>query len=144
MAVRSLFAVVFFWTLLALPRIRRELTDFRRTDMGVAVTSAFFGTALGMSLLTAALSTGDVGIDSTLSSMTPLVILPMVWLRTGQMPRIHAWCGAGLAIVGTALISLGYCACWSSAQNVGGVQALMTSRDTGATQRKRYGRRRSK
>lgn len=106
MAVRSSLAVLFFWALLALPKIRRELTAFRKADLGIAVTAAFFGTALGMSLLMAALRTGNVGIVSTLSSMTPVVILPMVWLRSGQMPRVHAWCGAGLAIVGTALISI--------------------------------------
>ena len=54
----------------------------------------------------AALKTGNVGIVSTLSSMTPVVILPMVWLRSGQMPRLHAWGGAALAVVGTALISV--------------------------------------
>ncbi|MDM9623510.1 DMT family transporter [Rhizobium sp. S96] len=106
MAVRSSLAVLFFWALLALPKIRRELTAFRKADLSIAVTAAFFGTALGMSLLMAALRTGNVGIVSTLSSMTPVVILPMVWLRSGQMPRVHAWCGAGLAIVGTALISI--------------------------------------
>jgi drug/metabolite transporter (DMT)-like permease len=106
MAVRSGLAVVCLWALLVLPVVRRQASSFRPRDMGIAVTSAFFGTALGMSLLMAALKTGSVGIVSTLSSMTPIVILPMVWLRSGQMPRAHAWAGAGLAIVGTALISV--------------------------------------
>jgi Predicted membrane protein len=106
MAVRSGFAVLVFWALLALPAMRRETGPFRPKDLGLAVTAAFFGTTLGMSLLMAALAEGDVGIVSTLSSMTPIVILPMVWLRSGKMPRPHAWAGAALAIVGTALISL--------------------------------------
>ncbi len=59
-----------------------------------------------MSLLMAALAHGNVGIVSTLSSMTPVVILPMVWLRSGRPPSLNAWLGAGLAVVGTALISL--------------------------------------
>lgn len=107
MAVRSGLAVICFWALLALPQVRVQANVIRKTDLGLAVTAAFFGTALGMSLLMAALTTGNVGIVSTLSSMTPIVILPMVWLRSGQMPRTHAWGGAALAIVGTALISLG-------------------------------------
>lgn len=106
MAVRSGFAVLVFWALLVLPAMRREAGPFRRADLGLAVIAAFFGTTLGMSLLMAALTDGDVGIVSTLSSMTPIVILPMVWLRSGKMPRAHAWAGAALAIVGTALISL--------------------------------------
>ncbi|HWT97975.1 MAG TPA: DMT family transporter [Terriglobales bacterium] len=106
MAVRAGVAVVFFWGLLILPAIRRQAAVFRRKDFGLAITSAFIGTALGMSLLLAALRTGNVGIVSTLSSMTPIVILPMVWIRSGQMPRLYAWGGAALAIAGTALISL--------------------------------------
>jgi drug/metabolite transporter (DMT)-like permease len=106
MAVRSGLAVICFWALMALPRVRAQANGFRARDFGLAATAAFFGTALGMSLLMAALKTGNVGIVSTLSSMTPVVILPMVWLRSGQMPRAHAWGGAALAIAGTALISL--------------------------------------
>lgn len=107
MAVRSGIAVLFFWALLSLPAIRRQAGAVRKGDLGLAVVSAFFGTALGMSLLLGALKTGSVGIVSTLSSMTPIVILPMVWLRSGKMPRPYAWAGAALAIAGTALVSLG-------------------------------------
>lgn len=106
MAIRSGLAMLCFWALLSLPKVRAMSKIVRKTDLGLAVTAAFFGTALGMSLLMAALKTGNVGIVSTLSSMTPVVILPMVWLRSGQRPRAHAWGGAALAIVGTGLISL--------------------------------------
>lgn len=106
MAVRCGVAALFFWLLLSMPAIRREITAFRKVDFGIAITAAFFGTVLGMSLLMAALKAGNVGIVSTLSSMTPVVILPMVWLRSGRMPRLHAWGGAALAIIGTALISI--------------------------------------
>jgi drug/metabolite transporter (DMT)-like permease len=107
MAVRAGIAVIFFWALLSLPAIRRQSGALRRKDVSLAVVSAFFGTALGMSLLLAALKTGSVGIVSTLSSMTPIVILPMVWLRSGKMPHAYAWAGAAMAIAGTALVSLG-------------------------------------
>lgn len=106
MAIRSGLAMLCFWALLSIPKVRAMSKIVRKTDLGLAVTAAFFGTALGMSLLMAALKTGNVGIVSTLSSMTPVVILPMVWLRSGQRPRAHAWGGAALAIVGTGLISL--------------------------------------
>lgn len=106
MAVRSGFAALCFWLLMALPAIRAKNGRFGFREKGIAVTASFFGTTLGMSLLMAALVDGNVGIVSTLSSMTPIVILPMVWIRSGQRPRIHAWGGAALAIVGTALISL--------------------------------------
>ena len=69
--------------------------------------TVLFGTGLGMSLLMAALAAGNVGIVTTLSSMTPIMILPMVWLRSGVPPVAAAWAGAAIAVAGTALISLG-------------------------------------
>jgi drug/metabolite transporter (DMT)-like permease len=59
-----------------------------------------------MSLLMAALAVGDVGIVTTLSSTTPILILPMVWWVTGRRPPVLAWVGAGLAVAGTGLITL--------------------------------------
>jgi len=107
MAVRSGVAALFFVALLAVPvAVLHRPYRFRLADLGLGVSAAFFGTGLGMSLLMAALATGNVGIVSTLSSMTPVVILPMVWLRSGTPPSFNAWCGAGLAVIGTALISL--------------------------------------
>lgn len=107
MAVRSGVAAVFFIVLALLPlKVLHQPYAFRRSDLGIAVASAFFGTGLGMSLLMAALATGNVGIVTTLSSMTPIMILPMVWLRSGVAPVPAAWAGAALAVCGTALISL--------------------------------------
>jgi drug/metabolite transporter (DMT)-like permease len=107
MAVRSGIAALFFLALALLPiRALSKPYTFRLADLGLGVGSAFFGTGLGMSLLMAALVNGNVGIVSTLSSMTPVVILPMVWLRTGVAPAANAWAGAALAVAGTALISL--------------------------------------
>jgi drug/metabolite transporter (DMT)-like permease len=107
MAVRSGVAAIFFVALALVPfAALRKPYAFRRSDLGIAVASSFFGTGFGMSLLLAALATGNVGIVTTLSSMTPVMILPMVWLRSGVAPRREAWFGALLAVAGTAAISL--------------------------------------
>ena len=107
MAVRSGIAALFFVALLAVPHpALKPAPEIARRSLGFAVGSAFFGVGLGMSLLMAALAHGNVGIVSTLSSMTPVVILPMVWARTGIVPPPRAWIGAGLAVIGTGLISL--------------------------------------
>jgi drug/metabolite transporter (DMT)-like permease len=107
MAVRSGVAAAFFLALALVPLAAlRKPYRFRLADLGLGVGSAFFGTGLGMSLLMAALAHGNVGIVSTLSSMTPVLILPMVWARTRVAPPLLAWVGAGLAVAGTALISL--------------------------------------
>jgi drug/metabolite transporter (DMT)-like permease len=73
--------------------------------LGVGL-SALFGMFLGMSLMMAALSYGEVGIVTTLSSMTPILILPMIWATSRRPPGLWAWLGAILAVAGTAVISL--------------------------------------
>jgi drug/metabolite transporter (DMT)-like permease len=59
---------------------------------------------IGMTLLLFALSGGKVGIVSTLSATSPVMILPMLWLRTGERPAAGAWAGAVLVVAGMALI----------------------------------------
>lgn len=108
MAVRSGVAAIFFLALALVPwAALHKPYVFQRKDAGIALASAFFGTGLGMSLLMAALVTGNVGIVTTLSSMTPVMILPMVWIRSGVAPVREAWIGAAIAVAGTALISMG-------------------------------------
>lgn len=60
--------------------------------------------AFGMTLLLFALSGGKVGIVSTLSATTPVIILPMLWLKTREVPAPGAWAGAALVVAGMALI----------------------------------------
>ena len=72
----------------------------------VALTalSGLLALAIGMTLLLFALSGGKVGIVSTLSATSPVIILPLIWLRTGQRPARGAWGGALMVIAGMALI----------------------------------------
>lgn len=105
MAIRSGLGAVFFVLLMVFPFARAA----RRPgwgDLRLISGSAFVAMFLGMTLMMAALGSGDVGIVSTLTSTTPILILPMIWLTTGRAPRPAAWAGAGLAVLGTALISL--------------------------------------
>ncbi len=103
-AVRTGVATIFFLALLTIPALRPAPPDRRSiTRIGGAAVS---GMVIGMSLLMAALARGDVGIVTTMSSTTPILILPMVWLLHRRLPHPAAWIGAALAIAGTALISL--------------------------------------
>ena len=76
------------------------------TTQVVALTalSGLLALAIGMTLLLFALSGGKVGIVSTLSATSPVIILPLIWLRTGQRPARGAWGGALIVIAGMALI----------------------------------------
>ena len=104
MAVRSGTGALFFIALLALPALRPAALPFRPELRQIGL-SALAGMVVGMSFLMAALARGDVGIVTTLSSTTPILILPMVWVAYRRMPGPLAWVGAALAVVGTALIS---------------------------------------
>ncbi|MBC7001266.1 DMT family transporter [Photobacterium sp. BZF1] len=60
--------------------------------------------AIGMTLILYALRDGDVGMVALLSSTSPIMILPLLWLHTRQRPPAAAWFGAIIAVLGTMLI----------------------------------------
>jgi drug/metabolite transporter (DMT)-like permease len=105
MAIRSGLGFAFFVALMILP-FARAAKPLDRTELGAIGGSAILGMFIGMSFLMAALARGDVGIVSTLSSTTPILILPMLWAMTGNRPSPAAWAGAILAVAGVALIGL--------------------------------------
>jgi len=107
MAVRAGVAALFFLLLplLPFPWLRQRPASGRQLLTGVA--GACIGIGFGMSLLMAALANGKVGIVSTLSSLVPILVLPMIWIRTRKRPPGLAWLGAAVAVSGTALLALG-------------------------------------
>ena len=60
--------------------------------------------AIGMTLILYALRDGDVGMVALLSSTSPIMILPLLWLYTRERPPAAAWLGAVLAVLGTMMI----------------------------------------
>jgi drug/metabolite transporter (DMT)-like permease len=66
--------------------------------------TALIGLLLGMTLFLFALQGSQTGIIATLSATSPVIILPLLWLRTGQRPSALSWAGALLAVIGLALI----------------------------------------
>ncbi len=66
--------------------------------------SGFIGMGLGMSLILLALQHGDVGMVGILSSVSPVLVLPLLWWRLGRAPAHGAWWGAGLTVLGTVLV----------------------------------------
>ena len=67
---------------------------------GIAVLGLF----VGMTLFLFALQGEATGIIATLSATSPVIILPLLWLRTGQRPTATSWLGAAIAMAGLALI----------------------------------------
>lgn len=74
--------------------------------IGEVALSGLVAMGIGMTLLLYALEGGKVGIVSTLSATTPVLVLPMLWLASGSRPRAAAWLGALITVLGAALIFL--------------------------------------
>jgi drug/metabolite transporter (DMT)-like permease len=70
----------------------------------LTAATALIGLLLGMTLFLYALQGSQTGIIATLSATSPVIILPLLWLRTGQRPSAKSWTGAALAVTGLALI----------------------------------------
>ncbi|MEY4975540.1 MAG: hypothetical protein RIQ97_735 [Pseudomonadota bacterium] len=66
--------------------------------------SAAVAMALGMTLILAALHQGQANLVGIFSSITPILLLPLLWVVYRRQPAAGAWVGAALAVAGTALI----------------------------------------
>lgn len=66
--------------------------------------NGFIAMGIGMTLVLLALEKGDVGMVAILSSVSPILVLPLLWLQLKRAPAWGAWVGASLTVAGTALI----------------------------------------
>ena len=82
----------------------RAKAPLRRQDGFLIFMSAAVAMALGMTLILIALRDGQAGLVAVLSSVTPVLILPLLWLVYKRRPASGAWLGALLAVSGAALI----------------------------------------
>ncbi len=72
----------------------------------LTAATAIIGLLIGMTLFLYALKGSQTGIIATLSATSPVIILPLLWLRTGQRPTATSALGAAMAVIGLALIFL--------------------------------------
>ena len=73
-------------------------------DLAYTFASATLAMAVGMTLILKALQHGSAGLVGMLSSVSPVLLLPLLWWRTGQRPAWGAWLGAAMAVLGCALL----------------------------------------
>lgn len=86
---------------LSITRLKHPL---RRQDLLNTFASAGVSMVLGMTLVLKALESGSAGIVAMLSSVSPVLLLPLLWAVYRRRPALGAWCGAVLAVAGCALI----------------------------------------
>lgn len=70
----------------------------------ITAINGFLAMAVGMTLILYALRDGNVGMVALLSSTTPIMLLPILWIYTKQRPNRYAWLGAFVAVAGTAIL----------------------------------------
>jgi len=87
--------------------VARPLNPITWPILGIVASNGFLAMTLGMTLILMALSRGEVGMVAILSSTTPVMLLPLLWLYTRQRPALSAWCAAALVVAGTALVLSG-------------------------------------
>lgn len=92
---------VFLW---AVPRMARNTQPLDLKNFMQVSASSLLAMVLGMTILMFALANGDVSWVSILSSISPILILPILWIFFSKPPPIGAWVGAALTIFGTILI----------------------------------------
>ncbi|KFD80232.1 eamA-like transporter family protein [Vibrio paracholerae] len=85
-------------------RIARPTQSITLNIFLVTALNGFIAMAVGMTLILYALREGNVGMVALLSSTTPIMLLPLLWIYTKQCPNRYAWLGAILAVGGTSLL----------------------------------------
>ncbi|HSD36545.1 MAG TPA: DMT family transporter [Rhodocyclaceae bacterium] len=92
---------ILLWSGFSAAKARQPLT---RRILAQTAGSGFVGMAVGMTLLLLALRHGNVGTVAILSSITPIIVLLLLWLYLRRPPARGAWLGAALTVLGTALV----------------------------------------
>ncbi len=85
-------------------RLAKAKHKINLSIFAITALNGFLAMAVGMTLILYALQDGNVGMVALLSSTTPIMLLPLLWLFTRQRPNRYSWGGAILAVIGTGLI----------------------------------------
>lgn len=93
--------VVLLWSGLGLARVQQPLSA---AVLLKTWASAAVAMALGMTLILAALRTGQANLVGIFSSLSPVLLLPLLWLIYRRRPAMWAWVGSAMAVLGSALI----------------------------------------
>ena len=95
-----LISLVALWPLKAF-KPRSTVTPYL---LGRTILPGVIGFGVSSSLLLCAFATFDAGIAAVLGSVSPVLVLPLLWLKEGIPPSPQAILGAVITIAGTAVI----------------------------------------
>lgn len=85
-------------------RVAKAYLPLNKKVFLLVLANAALSMVLGMTLILYALRYGDAGMVAILSSVSPVVVLPLLWLVYKRSPAPGAWLGAVLTVIGTIVI----------------------------------------
>ncbi|MEZ8102196.1 DMT family transporter [Vibrio bivalvicida] len=85
-------------------KLSRATQPMNLRIFSITAVNGFLAMAVGMTLILYALQEGNVGMVALLSSTTPIMLLPILWIYSGRRPNRFAWIGAIVAVVGTGIL----------------------------------------
>lgn len=105
--VRVWIGVVFLFLMLLIPKFSGGFSRYRLLTVkrvGQILGSGTLGIAVGMSLILWAVHRAPLGIVAILSATTPVIVLPLLWIVTGERPKLNSLIAASIVVSGTAII----------------------------------------
>ncbi|EMB9231698.1 DMT family transporter [Vibrio harveyi] len=104
-AIRMISAFIAHYALWLIgAKVARATQTITWKVFGITALNGFLAMAIGMTLILYALREGNVGMVALLSSTTPIMLLPLLWIYTKKRPNRFAWLGAALAVIGTGTL----------------------------------------
>lgn len=104
-ALRVSFAGAAHWVLLWSGfAAARSQNPLNKKILWQTALNGWIAMGIGMTCILLALKNGNVGVVAVLSSVSPVLLLPLLWWHLGRRPAIGAWFGAILTVLGTILI----------------------------------------
>ncbi|WP_115719905.1 DMT family transporter [Gallaecimonas mangrovi] len=85
-------------------RLAKAVKPISWPVLAQVAANAFLSMGVGMTLILYALRYGEVGLVAMLSSVSPVLILPLLWLVQKKPPAKGAWLGALVTVLGAMLI----------------------------------------
>lgn len=106
--MRMTLATLFVWICALLFRKLPELQKTAKNKDGLkyVLGGTLIGPFLGMTLSMFAVAYTQTGIAQTLMSLMPLIIIPLMWVFSGEKTNKRGILGAAVAVLGVAILFL--------------------------------------
>lgn len=103
--IRVIVAALVLWALYPFDKSSHHKPIIPTGKIGLHILgNGFFGLSFGVALMLMALETGPVAEVTLLASISPVLILPIIWWQTKSRPTAGAFIGAGLVIISSWLL----------------------------------------